>query len=80
MTDIKAVKKLLEQEYGIRTAKELYQSVKSMDKACIGVFTAPVSERTEVQNEETRNRTHGGCCNDVHSVWNACSNCNAAIT
>lgn len=42
MADIQAIKKLLQEEYGIKSAAELDAAIRKAGKLNIGVFASPV--------------------------------------
>lgn len=51
MADIEAVRKLLADEYGIRSSQELNEAMRNIQKLNIGVFASPVRKESE-QHEE----------------------------
>lgn len=53
MADINALKKLLAEEYGITTVKELDEAMRKIGKLNIGVFVSPV--RKDIRKNEPVN-------------------------
>ncbi len=47
MADIEAIKKLLAEEYGIRSNKELVEALRNIQKLNIGVCVSPVRREGE---------------------------------
>ena len=52
MADIQKVKEMLEEEYGIRSYRELYEALSRTGKLNIGVFTAPVRKEGKNNGKE----------------------------
>ena len=52
MADIQKVKEMLEEEYGIRSYRELYVALSRTGKLNIGVFTAPVRKEGKNNGKE----------------------------
>ena len=54
MADIRALRKLLAEEYGIRTDQELQEAIRKMMKLDIGVFASPVARKDGKENGKER--------------------------
>ena len=54
MSDIRALRKLLAEEYGIRTDRELNEAIGKMMKLNIGVFVSPVAKKDGKKNGNER--------------------------
>lgn len=59
MADINALKKLLAEEYGITTARELDEAMRKIGKLNIGVFASPV-RKDRRKNEKVRSNVRVG--------------------
>lgn len=57
MADIRALRKLLAEEYGIRTDRELNEAIRKMMKLDIGVFASPVARKDGKENGKEEHRT-----------------------
>lgn len=54
MADIRVLRKLLAEEYGIRTDRELNEAIRKMMKLDIGVFASPVARKDGKENGKER--------------------------
>lgn len=52
MTDLQSIKKLLAEEYGIHSDRDLNEALNRMKKIDIGVFAAPVSGKEVSKHEK----------------------------
>lgn len=59
MADLQALKKLLAEEYGITTARELDEAMKKIGGLNIGVFASPV-RKDETKREKVRSIARAG--------------------
>jgi hypothetical protein len=53
MADVETLRKLLAEQYGIRSDRELYEALKNKPKVNIGVCVSPVRKECE-QHEKDR--------------------------
>lgn len=54
MAEIQAVKKLLAEQFGIRTERELLEALAKTKKIDIGVFAAPTHGKDDRHENQTR--------------------------
>lgn len=54
MADIRALRKLLAEEYGIQTDQELQEAIRKMMKLNIGVCASPVARKEAKRNGNER--------------------------
>ena len=59
MADIQTLKKLLAEEYGITTARELDEAMKKIGRLNIGVFASPV-RKDGTKHEKVRSIARAG--------------------
>ncbi len=54
MADVQSIKKLLADQFGIRTESELLAAMAKAKKIDIGVFAAPVKRKDERNDNQSR--------------------------